>query len=200
LREKDFSLIQKIGNLLKACKPLMGPIQRDHVTNHSREVCRVAIRIARLLKMSDPAKRSLAAAALLHDLGKIALPEELVAKPTSLTPEEAALLAQHADFSAWMAFELSGDEHTADIIRHHHSRYDGKSARQTISGEQLPLGARILNAADTFVVMKSERPYRTPTSITATSAELTNQRNLQFDPRIVDVLLESTAARTSASD
>jgi HD-GYP domain-containing protein (c-di-GMP phosphodiesterase class II) len=120
-------------------------------------------------------------AGLCHDLGKLLIPEDVLAKPAALSVDERRLLDRHPDAGAAMSRRLGLDEEAAEYIRYHHKAF------RTGSGNP-PLGARVLAVADAFVTMTSERPYRSARSLSSAVSELRRCRGEQFDPDVVDAV------------
>jgi len=111
-------------------------------------------------------------------------------KPARLSPEELQLVKQHPTIAAEIIQHIKGLEEVAKIVRHHHERWDGKGYPDGLSGEEIPLGARILCIADAFEAMTSNRPYRKAMSISEAVSELINNAGEQFDPNLVQIFLE----------
>lgn len=133
---------------------------RDSYTHgHSRRVARHAATMARRLKLPPEEVARIRTAALLHDVGKIETPREIIDKPGKLTDAEYEVIKLHPGAGAAMVAELDDPELTS-IVRYHHERIDGKGYPEGISGEEIPLGARIIAVADTFDALTSARPYR----------------------------------------
>ena len=130
-----------------------------YTRGHSDRVARYAESIARKMGLSAQAVRTIRAAALVHDVGKLRVPLDVLNKPGKLTDEEFALIKRHPVDGAEMVTGLQNDELTA-IVRHHHERLDGHGYPDGLFGDQIPLGARIIAVADTFDAITSVRPYR----------------------------------------
>ncbi|MBN1490947.1 MAG: HD domain-containing protein, partial [Phycisphaerae bacterium] len=155
--------------MLSRCAPRLGPTKRDHLTAHSEYVSAMAVRIGRALSLEAECIERLRIGGLFHDLGKFLIPEEVLAKPGALSPEERVLLARHAEAGAEMSRLLGADEETARYVRYHHTDFGDRISRKE---HPVPLGARILAVADAFVAMTSERAYRCGRSFTAAFGEL----------------------------
>ena len=161
-----------------------------HTVKHSETVKEYAVKIARKLVLDERQVRLISCAALLHDLGKLAVPSAILNKPARLSPEELQLVKQHPTIAAEIIQHIKGLEEVAKIVRHHHERWDGKGYPDGLSGEEIPLGARILCIADAFEAMTSNRPYRKAMSISEAVSELINNAGEQFDPNLVQIFLE----------
>ena len=139
--------------------------------------------------------------ALLHDIGKIGVPDEILHKPGPLTPEEWDDMKRHPRIGHEMLHEISFLAGAASIVRAHHERFDGKGYPQGLRGEEIPLGARIFAAADAFDAMTTDRPYRKALLPDMARDEIVRHSGTQFDPEIVQVFLlvyEEIAKKASA--
>ena len=132
----------------------------------------------------------LMAGILLHDVGKIFTPKEILYKPGPLTDEERVVMRRHPVDGAEILERIAGLRAMAQNVRHHHERYDGAGYPDGLKGEAIPLGARISGVVDAFDAMISDRPYRKAIPIEEAIEELTRNRGTQFDPHVVDVFLE----------
>jgi putative nucleotidyltransferase with HDIG domain len=164
---------------------------RDPQTHeHSLRVQHYAVALAweagihdeRLLEAMEPA-------ALLHDIGKLGIPDSLLAKPGPLTPTEYNQVKQHAAIGADMLLGISAPGSLALIVRHHHEHWDGTGYPDGLAGEAIPIGARVLAVADNYDALTSDRPYRRALSHAAAVRILLDGRGTMFDPRITDVFL-----------
>ncbi len=160
-------------------------LRDPHVQGHAQHVARYAIMIAEA--MNVPAERldTIRRAGLLHDIGKIGIPETILFKPSKLTPDEYAIIKQHVNLGADLINEIESLQHLAPFIRHHHERYDGRGYPDGLAGEEIPLEARIINAADAIEAMASDRPYQKARSVEVILHELQAQAGTQFDPKVV---------------
>jgi len=166
---------------------------RDPYTaGHSRRVARYTAAAARKLNLSEDLVERLEYAAWLHDIGKLAVPDRILRKRGRLTDEEWHLMRQHPRTGAGILKEIDLLGRDVDIILHHHERYDGQGYPDFLSGEEIPLGARLIAIADAFEAMTSERPYRPrPLTREEAFAELEAQAGRQFDPALVKVFIEA---------
>jgi putative nucleotidyltransferase with HDIG domain len=164
---------------------------RDPFTQrHSKEVSRWAAQIATQMRLSEAEIEEIRLAGLVHDVGKIHVPDPLLVKPTLLTAEEYELVKSHAAWGAKIVepLKLIAIER---IVRHHHEAFDGQGYPDCLRGEQIPFGARIMTVADAFQAMVSARPYRKARPVEEALAELQRCRGTQFDPLVVDAFLRS---------
>jgi len=164
---------------------------------HSYRVAAYAEDLARGLGLSVAETRRVRRAAVLHDIGKVKLPEGILNKPAPLSEEELELVQRHADIGAGIVAEL-GDPELAAIVRHHHECFDGSGYPAGLAGEEIPLGARILAVADTFDALTSDRPYRPAIGYPRALAVLDEIAGTQLDPSVV-VLFERRYALLAAA-
>jgi diguanylate cyclase (GGDEF)-like protein/putative nucleotidyltransferase with HDIG domain len=160
-----------------------------YVSGHSAKVADYATAIANELKL--PAKRveHVRQAALLHDIGKIGISEQILHKPGELTDEEYEYFQTHAALGADLLETCQGLRHLAPFVRHHHERWDGGGYPDGLRGEQLPLEARILAVSDAIEAMASDRPYRRARSMSQIVAELRRCAGAQFDPAVAEAFV-----------
>ncbi len=162
---------------------------RDAYTaGHSRRVQQLALAIGRELGLSQAELDLLGHAALFHDIGKLAIPDAILLKPASLTTEEWALMQRHADEGARIIDRLGFLNDAVPAIRHHHERFDGTGYPDGLSGEDIPLGARIIHVADALDSMLTTRIYRAARPAPEALAELRRAAGSQFCPRCVAAL------------
>jgi diguanylate cyclase (GGDEF)-like protein/putative nucleotidyltransferase with HDIG domain len=164
--------------------------QRDAYTGrHSERVADLAARIAARLGADDEQVELTRVAGSLHDLGKLAVPEEILHKPGPLTEPERLVLERHPQIGFQM-LESLGIDPIAAWVRHHHERWDGRGYPDGLPGDAIPLGARIIFVADAFDAMTSDRVYRARLSEAEALDELERNAGTQFDPAIVGALAE----------
>lgn len=175
---------------------LVGRLEYRHPSTHghSRRVAAHAAAISFELGLSAQAVLTIRTAALLHDVGKIETPAEIVDKPGALSSEEYATIRRHASVGARMV-EALGDPAVTTIVRHHHERFDGTGYPARLQGFEIPLGARIVAVADTFDALISPRPYRPPMSERRALGLLEAAAGNQLDPTVVAVALRLAAPR-----
>ena len=141
-----------------------------------------------------PTAEAIAAAAHVHDLGKVGAQDGSLKKPSALTLEERQAIEEHAVVGAEIVSRLEVYKQSVDIIRHHHERWDGSGYPDGLAGEAIPLGSRIIAVADAFDAMTSERVYRPAMTVENALAELGRGQGTQFDPQIVEVFCEAAAS------
>ncbi len=165
---------------------------RPGVHAHCRRVAGRTALLAWQLGLAGEDLARVRSAALLHDVGKIETPTEIVDKPGPLTRDEFAEMRHHAEAGASMVAAL-GDPDLTAIVRHHHERFDGRGYPDGLRGYGIPLGARVLAVADTFDALVSPRPYRPPMSERRALVLLDTAAGSQLDPGIVRVALRLAA-------
>jgi len=164
--------------------------ERDAYTgSHSQRVGEYSARIARRLGADEPAVELTRLAGNLHDLGKLAIPEDVLRKPNDLSEVERLMLERHPQIGYRM-LESLGVQPVADWVLHHHERWDGAGYPNRLAGDQIPLGARIIFVADAYDAMTSERAYQPAIPQREALAELERCAGTQFDPAVVKALAE----------
>ena len=135
--------------------------------------------------------RAIEAAALLHDMGKLAIPEFILNKPGRLTPNEFDVMKQHANIGADILGSIQFPYPVVPIVRHHHESWDGSGYPDKLKGVAIPLGARILSVVDCYDALTSDRPYRPRMAIEDAITILLQRRGTMYDPLIVDKFIEA---------
>lgn len=162
----------------------------QYTAKHSETVRNYALKMARKLNLSQRETQLIGCAAMIHDLGKLAIPRTILNKPEKLSPEEFELVKQHPIVASEIVKRIKGLEDLATIIRHHHEKWDGTGYPDRLAEGSIPLGARIICIADAFEAMTSDRPYRKALSVERAVEELTKNAGKQFDPNLVKIFLE----------
>jgi putative nucleotidyltransferase with HDIG domain len=160
-----------------------------YTSEHARDVAGCAPRAGQLLGLEGPAIEELELAARFHDIGKIAVPEEVLRKPGPLDDSERAVMACHVEWGAEMLRHLPDCEAIAHIVRHHHERYDGGGYPDGLTDGQIPLASRVIAACDAYGAMVSDRPYRRALAPQRAVEELRHGAGSQFDPDAVAAVL-----------
>lgn len=164
---------------------------KDKYTNgHSARVAHYSVEIAKRLGMSEEEQERIYYIALLHDIGKIGIPDAILTKPDKLTPEERELIKQHPTIGGEILKDFTSLEGIGDGARYHHERYDGTGYNEGLKGEDIPYFARIICVADSYDAMSSVRYYQGTLSTEIIVKELREGSGTQFDPEIVKVMLE----------
>ncbi len=174
-------IIQALESLMAARDP--------YIVGHQRRVSRIACTIGKETGLSEDRLNDLRIAGALHDLGKVAIPTELLAKPGKLTPLEYALIKIHPQVAYNILEPLTFSGNIARIILQHHERLNGSGYPQGLKGDEILPEARILGVADVLEVMCSQRPYRAPVGLAAALDELTRNQGILFDTAVVQTCL-----------
>jgi putative nucleotidyltransferase with HDIG domain len=158
---------------------------------HCKSVVTLCLELADHLDLGPERRRNLEFAALLHDVGKIAIPKEIINKPGKLDPHEWTIIKTHTLEGQKMLDRVGGFMREVGlIVRSHHERWDGGGYPDELAGEQIPLEARIIACCDTWNAMRTDRPYRTALSTEVAIAELLANAGKQFDPHVVDTFIQ----------
>jgi putative nucleotidyltransferase with HDIG domain len=158
-------------------------------SEHSPRVARGAASLARAIGKTGAFTQTVYWAGLLHDIGKICVPDDILSKAGPLTEEEWELMRLHPTVGAMMLQSQGLLDNVAPVIHAHQERYDGKGYPSGLDGENIPLSARILAVVDAYEAMTSQRVYRNPLTPAEAVTELKTEAGRQFDPQIVDVFL-----------
>jgi len=166
---------------------------KDQITHgHIRRVQVYAVELAKRLGVTESSQlKAIEAAALLHDMGKLAIPEHILNKPGKLTPAEFETMKRHADIGADLLSSIRFPYPVVPIVRHHHEQWNGRGYPNGISGTDIPLGARILSVVDCFDALNSDRPYRPRLSVSEAFGILRERRGTMYDPLVVDQFLSA---------
>ena len=163
---------------------------RDRETEgHSRRVAKMSVNIAKKLGLDEEEVKYVYYGALLHDIGKIAIPDEILHKPGPLTPEERAIINQHPVYALEVLKDIEHLRPALAIPYSHHENWDGTGYPQGLKGEAIPLAARIFAVVDNLDALTTDRPYRKAWSYEEALEYIKEQRGKKFDPRIVDILV-----------
>ena len=181
-KEAHMASIAVLATTLEADEP--------YTHGHSYRVSQYAISIGRAIGMSPRDLELLEYGGLLHDIGKIAISNDIICKPGRLTDEEFAQMCEHPTIGARIVEQIKFLPETVDLVRHHHERPDGRGYPDGLVGEEISLGANILNVCDAFDAMTSDRSYRKALSVDKAISELQKYRGKQFDAQVVDTVLD----------
>jgi putative nucleotidyltransferase with HDIG domain len=164
---------------------------KDQITHgHIRRVQQYAVGLAKQMGVTDPAQISaIEAASLLHDMGKLAVPEYILNKPGKLTPSEFEKMKLHASVGADILSAIDFPYPVVPIVRHHHENWDGTGYPDGVKGSDIPIGARILSVVDCFDALTSDRPYRPRLADTEALRILMERRGTMYDPLVVDTFI-----------
>jgi putative nucleotidyltransferase with HDIG domain len=177
---------------VEAFEKLMSALRfRDEYTaTHSERVARLAVKIARKLGLPEETIERIQAAARIHDIGKVAIPDKVLLKEEGLSDQDWELIKQHPLIGADLISGLEVYKDCVDIVKYEHERWNGSGYPEGLKGEQIPLGARIVAVADVYDALRSDRPYRRAMTLEEAIDELKRMRGKELDPKLVDILLE----------
>jgi HD-GYP domain-containing protein (c-di-GMP phosphodiesterase class II) len=160
---------------------------RDAYTGkHAERVTAYGLRIARAAGLPVSDAPDLEFGFLLHDIGKVAIPDAILYKPSSLTEKEHALMAQHPLIGAAIVGEIEFLSDASQIVRSHHERWDGNGYPDGLAGEEIPLAARVFTVADVLDALTTDRPYRPASPFGMARRMIVASAGTQFDPRVVE--------------
>jgi putative nucleotidyltransferase with HDIG domain len=166
-------------------------VERDRYTGeHSVFVVEMAKTVAAALGLDEVEIERIGHAALLHDIGKVGMPDRVLHKPGPLAGEEWDVMREHPVIGERILRSIPGMGSVARIVRHEHERFDGTGYPDRLAGEEIPLGSRIILACDAYHAMTSDRPYRPAMAHQDAIAELVRCAGTQFDPRVVSALVK----------
>ncbi len=180
LKELLFGIIRALTAAIDAKDP--------YTSGHSERVARIAVRLAEELGMPPPKRSDLYLAGLLHDVGKIGIDDGVLKKTGPLTPEEYRRIQTHVEIGVTILKDLKKLHHILPGVRHHHESMDGTGYPDRLSGDAIPMEARILAVADSFDAMSSNRPYRKRLSLAQIDTILQQGRSIQWDSAVIDAL------------
>lgn len=182
LRESFYGTVRALVATIEA--------KDDYTKGHSERVTAYALKIGRKIGLSKNDLQVLELACLLHDVGKIGVMERVLVKPGPLNVEERFIIERHPEIGARIIENIRQSETISEIVRRHHERYDGKGYPEHVSGDEIPLTARILAVADTLDAMTSKRPYRETPSMEELMNTLRAEQGKQFDAQVAAITLD----------
>lgn len=192
LFERERSLLK---NLVRANEEtLLGLVSaldmKEHNTNlHSQRVRKYTLLLADRFRFEEAKKRTIGMGALLHDVGKIAVPDAILLKPDTLTDEEMQVMRRHPAVGYEIVNRIEFLRESAEIVLAHHERFDGSGYPRGLKGEEIPFGARLFAVADVYDALTSVRPYRTVMSHEEAVVEIKKESGRHFDPKAVEAFL-----------
>ncbi len=189
IREQQNELVRAYFGTLEAMI-LALDLRENETGYHSYRVAEYAVYLGKHAKLTDEELSAMAKGALLHDIGKIGIPDHILLKPDKLTNEEWELMKKHPEFGYKLLKNIDFLEESAAIVHMHHERYDGQGYPAGMSKDEIPLGARIFSVADAFDAMTSRRSYREALPIEEAVRRITEASGSQFDPGVVDIFLD----------
>ncbi len=203
LKMRTSDLVDQQNSLfLSTVKSLVSAIDAkdEYTRHHSTRVTEFTLKIAGKMGFSEKEINSLELASLLHDVGKIAVPENILNKPGKLTSQEFALIKEHPVRGESILRPVIELRDIAQVVRAHHEHYDGSGYPDGLKGREIPLGARIMAVADAYDSITSERPYRKAASHRFAVKEIIRCSGTQFDPEVVEHFLEVAGSLAQERD
>ncbi len=192
LKELFYKTIKSISSALDA---------KDSYTHgHSLRVTLYSLMLARQINMNDAALEDLEVAGLLHDIGKISIPQSVLCKPDRLTDEEFKIMKSHCESGEQMLKNIKKLASVAQMLKTHHERWDGRGYPSGLKGTEIPLFARIIAIADTYDAMTSTRPYRKALPHDVAIQEIKKCAGMQFDPELAEVFVANEAEINKARE
>jgi GAF domain-containing protein len=188
LERSYFETVEALSSALEA--------KDAYTLDHARSITEMSADVGRRLGMREDEVRDLKLGALLHDIGKIGVPTEILSKNGPLTDDEFEIMKEHTIIGERIIADVEFLQGVRPLVLHEHERWDGRGYPHNLRGEEIPLGARIIFVCDSWHAMTSDRPYRNAMPDAAALAELRNGAGSQFDPAVVDAfcdLMESSA-------
>jgi len=183
LTEERNAIIATITSLVSALEA------RDpHTRNHSARVAKLGVRVGREMGMTQAELYEIHLGGLLHDVGKIGIPDAILLKPGGLTTEEYTIMKTHSTLGARILAGLPGLAAVSEIVLCHHEMPDGRGYPRGLKGDEIPLGARIVSVCDTYISMAENRPYRQGRSLDKVMREIRRVAGRQLDPNVVETL------------
>jgi putative nucleotidyltransferase with HDIG domain len=180
--ERTFlSTVEALANALEA--------NDEYTSSHARWITDMALQVGRELGMDAKALKRLELGALFHDIGKIGVPEAILAKPGPLSDEEWKVVRLHPELGARILAPIERLEQVCEIVRHCHEHWDGSGYPSSLAGEEIPLESRVILVCDAYHAMTTDRPYRRRLSVEEARRRLRKAAGTQFDPRVVEVFL-----------
>jgi putative nucleotidyltransferase with HDIG domain len=192
---REQALLDTIAALAHAIEAKDG-----YTIQHCEKMTGRAVALAQAMELSNEDIENIRMGAILHDIGKIGIPDAVLNKPGRLTPEEYELMKQHAAIGARIVQSVSALQGVVPIVRYHQERYDGSGYPEGLKGENIPIGARIIGVVDTYGAMTEDRIYRPTPGHDAAVAELQRLSGRQFDPAVVKAFIALLAERPDLAE
>jgi putative nucleotidyltransferase with HDIG domain len=184
-------------NALEAVETLNATVEAKdpYTAGHSRRVQRIAVAVGEELGFTPKQLEALRFGGMFHDIGKLAIPDSILTKPATLTPEEYERIKLHSAEGARIVARLGRLREAVPIIHHHHERWDGRGYPDGLAGTEIPLAAAVVGLADAWDAMTTERPYHRALELDEAFAEVRNGRGTQFVPQVVDAFFSVVRKR-----
>ncbi|MBN2137518.1 MAG: diguanylate cyclase [Sedimentisphaerales bacterium] len=179
--QAETMFVQSIWGLVQALEA-----KDSFARRHSENVTHYALGIARAMNIAPQQTDVIRRAAMIHDIGKIGIPDTILTKPTSLTPRERSIVEQHPLIAVRILEKMTFLEQEISLVRHHHEEWNGQGYPDGLSEDSIPLGARVLAVADTFDALTSNRSYRDPRSVAEAISTLADAAGYEFDPAVIE--------------
>jgi putative nucleotidyltransferase with HDIG domain len=178
LRRSYMATVRALSNAVEA---------RDAYTQkHAERVTAYGLEIARAHGLSVSDAPDLEFGFLLHDIGKLAIPDSILYKPGRLTPDERALVIEHPVVGAEIVRDIEFLRQSTKVVRYHHERWDGRGYPDGLAGEEIPLSARVFAVADVLDALSSDRPYRSASPLSVARGMIVAESGKHFDPRVIE--------------
>ena len=181
LEQTFVSTVEALANALEA--------NDEYTSKHARWITDLSLKVGAELGLDEPSLKRLELGALLHDIGKIGIPSDVLSKPGRLTFDERAIIQTHPTLGERIIEPIDRLQHVRPVVRHCHERWDGRGYPDGLAGEEIPLESRIIFVCDAYHAMTTDRPYRKRLSHPEAARRLREGAGTQFDPRVVEVCL-----------
>ncbi|OGW31258.1 MAG: hypothetical protein A2X59_08590 [Nitrospirae bacterium GWC2_42_7] len=182
LRDTSLTSIKELAKAIDS--------KSNYMKGHSFEVAALSVKIGKELKLDEAQVEGLRIASLLHDIGNLAIPDNILNKPGALTEEEKKIIKGHPGLTEMLLKHHPGSDYVLPAILYHHERYDGKGYPHGLQAEEIPLAAKILGVVEAYHAMTSSRPYKKRKTKLEAVAELESEAGKQFDPEVVKSLVD----------
>lgn len=181
--QAEAMFVQSIWGLVQALEA-----KDSYAKKHSENVTHYCVAIGRTMGIAPRQLEVIRRAAMIHDIGKIGVPDAILSKPGRLTPRERSIVEQHPLIAVRILEKMTFLEQEIDLVRHHHEKWNGEGYPDGLSGSSIGLGARVMAVADTFDALTSNRSYRNPRSVPEAMTILADSTGYDFDPKIVEAM------------
>jgi diguanylate cyclase (GGDEF)-like protein/putative nucleotidyltransferase with HDIG domain len=185
LRRMHRSYLSTITSLARAVEA-----KDPYTSGHTERVARLALMLAEELGFDDTQLRAVEVGAIIHDIGKVGIADEILLKPGPLDPDEVREMRKHPELASYIVADLELPPVVKQMVRSHHERYDGTGYPDGLAGEEIPLSGRLLSVADALDAMTSDRPYRKAMPLETACREIRDMSGSQFCPRVVSALMD----------
>ncbi len=206
VENKTIQLAELLENMELTYSNIVGLLARvieardQYTLDHSHRISTLAMKTARTLNYEEASLERVRLAAILHDIGKIGVPDHILNKPGPLSKKEREIMMRHPDIGADIIATIDELSDIAEVARTHQERYDGTGYPKGLRGEEIPLTARIIAVVDAYIAMKDERPYKAAKSEAFAIKELIDHTGKQFDPQVVDAFLFALQKENTRKD